>query len=251
MTQTTPALFLSTDRKVTTLATASANAVIANAFGLVSGLSGSCPGATSVCESVCYAGKIERQYKAVLSRMTTNLDILRAMDEDAMVEALSVVVQSFVDASNKRGSALRFRIHHDGDFFSTEYANAWARVCNAFPTVAFWVYTRSFVAPVNVIPFIVDIPNLAVYLSVDEDNKDEAAIVLAAFPGVKVAALGKTWADAQAIVEYVRGNAKPVAKCPELTKALPLISAEKGGACNACGLCTFARADIRFASSRK
>lgn len=251
MTPTLPVLFTSTDRKVTTLATGKGNAVIANAFGLVSGVNGSCPGATSVCETVCYAGKIERQYTAVLKRMTNNLDMLSGRSIDDMVTMLSIVVQDFVNASNKRSSALRFRIHHDGDFFSVDYARAWAIVCRAFPAVSFWVYTRSFIEPVNVLEYIVGIPNLAVYLSVDSENKHAAAAMLRAFPTVKVAALGKTWAEAQAITEEVRGNAKPVAKCPELTKALPLISPENGGACNACGLCTFARADVRFASTRK
>ncbi len=51
----------SNDRKV-------ANAVspngktpkIANTFGLPAGKAYSCPGATSICESVCYAGKLEK-----------------------------------------------------------------------------------------------------------------------------------------------------------------------------------------------
>lgn len=247
---TTTTLFLSTDRKTTPLATASGNAVIANAFGLLSGTNGSCPGATSACESVCYAGKIEKQYKAVLTRMTDNLTILSGMTRDEMVAALTVVVETFVAACEKRNAEKRFRIHHDGDFFSIAYAEAWAIVVRAFPDVTFWVYTRSFVPVLNVVPVIAGITNLAVYLSIDSENEAHAKGILADYPDVNAAYLGKTWDDAQAIANNVRGD-KPVAKCPELTKALPLITAENGGACNACGLCVNGRADVRFSSSKK
>ena len=54
----------SNDRKVANLVTKNGKqAAIANTFGLPAGKEFSCPGATSVCESVCYAGKLEKIQK--------------------------------------------------------------------------------------------------------------------------------------------------------------------------------------------
>jgi hypothetical protein len=51
----------SNDRKVANLVTKNGKqAAIANTFGLPAGKAYSCPGATSICESVCYAGKLEK-----------------------------------------------------------------------------------------------------------------------------------------------------------------------------------------------
>ena len=56
----------SNDRKVANLVTKNGKqAAIANTFGLPDGKSYSCPGATSICESVCYAGKLEKLFKNV------------------------------------------------------------------------------------------------------------------------------------------------------------------------------------------
>ena len=56
----------SNDRKVANLVTKNGKqAAIANTFGLPAGKNYSCPGATSICESVCYAGKLEKLFKGV------------------------------------------------------------------------------------------------------------------------------------------------------------------------------------------
>jgi hypothetical protein len=36
------------------------------------------------------------------------------------------------------------RIHVSGDFWSTEYIDAWTQICAAFPQTQFWAYTRSW-----------------------------------------------------------------------------------------------------------
>ena len=54
------------DRKVANAVSKNGKqAAIANTFGLPAGKNYSCPNATSVCESVCYAGRLERVYPAV------------------------------------------------------------------------------------------------------------------------------------------------------------------------------------------
>jgi hypothetical protein len=65
-----------------------------------------------------------------------------------------------------------------------------------------------------------------------------------------LAMLADTFADAALEIEGMRETNAPGAKCPELTKQIPLIS-EKGGACFACGLCPAGKADIRFAVKKR
>ena len=56
----------SNDRKVANAVTKNGKqAAIANTFGLPAGKAYSCPGATTVCESICYAGKLEKIFPGV------------------------------------------------------------------------------------------------------------------------------------------------------------------------------------------
>lgn len=230
----------SMDRKVTNSVTGSGNPRIKNAFGLPSGKAYSCPGATSVCERICYAGKIEKRYKNVLMPLIRNYENLLYADYlegiPGMAALISPMVMEFVRESEKHNAPKLFRIHWDGDFFSADYAEAWKRVILAFPDVQFWVYTRSF----WVTPILSGIPNLSLYLSVDSDNESDAVQYrdMANF-----ATLADTFGEA-------RGMGDRPSNCPELTGALPLIS-EAGSACVTCGLCVFGRKDVAFSISRK
>jgi hypothetical protein len=240
----------SNDRKTANLSNrAGKQPLIANAFGLPAGRAYSCPGATTVCESVCYAGKLERVFPSMRALLEHNWQILSNADYGTMVSELSAMIAGFVADCDKRGADKAFRIHWDGDFFSREYASAWANVVRRNPDVTFWVYTRSFTNSLNVIDLIADIPNLSVYLSVDVANEEWADVIIAEYPSVMVASLSDTMDNAAEVIERVRGNNKPGAKCPELIGAIPLISV-KGGACFTCQLCPKGKADIRFASSK-
>lgn len=243
----------STDRKTAAAATPNGKGVkVANAFGLPAGKAFSCPGATAICEKVCYAGRLEKQYKAFMAVMLSNFDALKACGDDinAMVDLIHPMIQDFVSECDKKNVEKYFRIHHDGDFYSYAYARAWAIIADRFPEVTFWVYTRSFIPGANVIPAIAGRDNLAVYLSVDAENAKHAKTIVADYPGINVAALADTFEDAKSAILDIRGENAPGAKCPELTKQIPLIS-EKGGACFACGLCPKGKADIRFAVKRR
>ena len=46
----------------------------------------SCPEATSVCEKVCYAGKLERVYKGVKQVLLHNWQLLKDADINQMVD---------------------------------------------------------------------------------------------------------------------------------------------------------------------
>ena len=237
-------LIRSKDRKVTNAVSPNGKtATIANTFGLPSGKSYSCPGATSVCEKVCYAGKLEKIYKGVKDVLLNNWDLLRNADQLEMEALLYEMVDEFDKDCVKRNAEKLFRIHWDGDFFNETYTHAWKNVILAFPAIQFWVYTRSDFA----VPILTGIENLSLYFSTDDDNW-ELAGQLKETNGVKLAYLANNFAMGKERMLSI--TPKSAIPCPENAKKLPLIS-DKGSACVTCGQCVFARNDILFSASKK
>ena len=233
----------SNDRKVANAVSPNGKTpTIANTFGLPAGKNFSCPGATSICESVCYAGKLEKVYKGVKNTLLHNWELLRNADMDTMSLLLSDMISDFIADCEKRNAQKLFRIHWDGDFFNDTYAYAWKAVIQNNPDVQFWVYTRVPTAAI----ILKDIPNLSLYFSTDDENVNHAKNMKVL--GIKLAYLGKTFAVTETVMKELTG--KPGAKCPENAKKIPLISTN-GSACVSCGLCVFNKADIRFSASKK
>ncbi|NDH69147.1 MAG: hypothetical protein EBY22_14855 [Gammaproteobacteria bacterium] len=234
----------SNDRKVANLVTKNGKqAAIANTFGLPAGKEFSCPGATSICESVCYAGKLEKLFKGVKVNLLHNWELLKDADGETMVRLLNEMIVDFVNDCDKKNAPKLFRIHWDGDFFNDTYAYAWKIVIDKHPDVQFWVYTRVKSAAL----ILKDISNLSLYYSTDDDNK-EIAHDLKLNDGIRLAYLGKTFAVTESTMKELTG--KPGAKCPENMKSIPLISSN-GSACVSCGLCVYGKADIRFSATKK
>lgn len=249
-------LLLSHDRKVSPRGTfqASRNRWIPetpNSFGLPAG--DSCPGRTSFCNA-CYAERSEKRMKGVGDNMRHNLDLLLAAGTvDAMAELLDEMLDRYHAEAERRNFDDRqriFRIHWDGDFFSLDYARAWAQVLPSYPDVQFWCYTRSFTDPVNVVPILRQCSNLTVYLSVDADNFEAAHQVATADPGVMLAYSSIDYATARA--ELAHPDRAPLVPCPEndSRKKIPLMT-DGVGACVTCGLCVTGRRDIGFATSHR
>ena len=237
-------LIRSKDRKVTNAVSPNGKtATISNTFGLPSGKSYSCPGATSVCEKVCYAGKLEKIYKGVKDVLLNNWDLLRNADQLEMEALLYEMIDEFDKDCVKRNAEKLFRIHWDGDFFNETYTQAWKNVILAFPGIQFWVYTRSDFA----VPILTGIENLSLYFSTDDDNW-QLASQLKETNGVKLAYLANNFAMGKERMLTI--TPKSAIPCPENAKKLPLIS-EKGSACVTCGQCVFARNDILFSASKK
>jgi hypothetical protein len=232
------------DRKVANLVTKNGKqAAIANTFGLPAGKAYSCPGATSVCETVCYAGKLEKIFPTVKKNLLHNWDLLRNADGLTMVMLLTEMIDDFIEDCEKKDAPKLFRIHWDGDFFNDTYTNAWKVVIDNNPTVQFWVYTRVESAAL----ILKDIPNLSLYYSTDSENK-AIGIGLKTEHGIRLAYLAKNFAIGQADMKALTN--KPGAKCPENLKAIPLIS-NAGSACVSCSLCVFNKADIVFSATKK
>ena len=239
-----PMLKRSNDRKVTNLVTKNGKqSAIANTFGLPAGKAYSCPGATSICESVCYAGKLEKVYKGVRAVLLHNWELLRNADEPTMVSLIESMIIDFKKDCDKKNAEKLFRIHWDGDFFNDTYTRAWKTFINNNTDIQFWVYTRVKSAAL----ILNNISNLSLYYSTDDENK-ETGHELKVNEGIRLAYLGKNFAVTESVMKELTG--KPGAKCPENMKSIPLISSA-GSACVSCGLCVYGKADIRFSASKK
>ena len=241
----TTTLKRSKGRKVTNSVTGSGNARGANSFGLPSSTNYSCPGATSFCEKICYAGKIEKMYTAVKGILVNNWNALQGKSVEDMTVLLSDMISDFVketDRINAKGNVASydFRIHWDGDFFSRDYAMAWSIVIQRYSTVRFWAYTRTL----DVVEILAGIPNLSLYISTDPINRDEANAVSERY-GVTVASLADTFVEAREAMP--KGKAYD---CPENGKRMPLIT-PTGSACITCGICPSKRGNVAFAVSGK
>jgi hypothetical protein len=230
------------DRKTTARVNkAGTQSLLKNAFSLPSGTAYSCPGATKVCETVCYAGKLEKQYPAFRELALHNWELLTNATYNGMCILLWDMIEEFSQECAKNNISKVFRWHADGDIFSEAYAQAIAETCRSFPDVQFWIYTRSF----EYVEWIAPVANLSVYLSVDSENKEKATETKWLYRSVRLAYLSETHEDGKEFMLTETG--KPGAICPENAKRIPLVTKD-GGACVTCGLCIFGKADIRFAS---
>jgi hypothetical protein len=237
-------LLRSKDRKVANAVTPNGKqASIANTFGLPAGKAYSCPGATSVCESVCYAGKLEKVFPTVKKNLLHNWELVKDADHDTIEALLEEMIADFKADCVKREAPMLFRIHWDGDFFNDTYTFAWKHVILNNPDIQFWVYTRVKSAAL----MLKGIDNLSLYYSTDSENKD-TGIELKKDHGVKLAYLAKNFLIGQADMKALTN--KPGAKCPENLKAIPLIST-KGSACVSCSLCVYSKSDIVFSATKK
>jgi hypothetical protein len=229
----------SRDRKVVNAVSASGRPLIANTFGLPAGAAYSCPGATKYCESICYAGKLEKIYKGVSAVLLRNFDALQNASGDDMVSMLDDMVAEFEAECEKRNARKTFRLHWDGDFFSPVYVTAWHKVIASHPDVQFWVYTRVPTAATYL--HAQHLSNLALYFSADHDNIGVAKHLES--QGILIAYVDDTFAAGKAAFPKAT-------RCPENNGAIPLISVA-GSACARCGLCVEGRKSVLFSASKR
>ena len=226
-------LKLSGDSKVAPIVTPSGSVPIKNSFGLPAGKAYACPGATSACEEVCYAGKLERLRPSVKAALLHNYNLLVDATPGLMVDLIDEAIVEFKRQADRREAEKLFRIHWDGDFFSDAYVNAWWTVIKSHPDVRFWAYTRveSAIRALN------GLDNLTIYYSGDRENVRTALSLKS--EGYKVAMLAPTFNAARDLV----GRA---AMCPEVRGQIPLRQA-----CVSCRICIKGDVDVLFSSSGK
>jgi len=177
------------------------------AFGLLPHIT--CPGRTEFCKD-CYV-KTTYRYKNVPRLLARNTALLFELQKKKDWAGMDRSLEDMVRHS--KGAKLGFfRIHWSGDFFSQDYLASWFRVIEKFPTVKFWVYTRSFHLDFSKKP-----GNLTIYASTDQYNAARARL----FQVEELAAE----AFSGEIVEQPVG----MIGCPHLDK--------KVKDCATCGLC--------------
>jgi hypothetical protein len=211
---------------------------IKNAFSLPAGNDFSCPGATSFCQSICYAGKLEKLYPSFRELVLRNWELLKDAFMSEMFVLIDEMIIDFRADCDKWNAPKKFRIHADGDFFNMDYVQAWATVIQLNPDIQFWAYTRSDFAAEYL--HNAQFPNLGLYFSGDPVNKVTAKEMEA--KGINVAFVATTFSEAK---DEFAGP-----RCPEQNGALPLID-KKGGACVTCGKCVFGRGNVLFAVKPK
>lgn len=234
------------DRKVTTATAGKKDlrAKIGNSFGLPAGKAYSCPGATAVCEKVCYAGKLEKIFPGTRKQLLHNWELVRNASPEQTFNMLTVMMDEFVAECDKYNAPKRFRIHWDGDFFSDVYTEEWARVIFLYPDVEFWTYTRVPSAARHL--HKANLPNLSLYFSADSENANDAHLL--SLTGIKLATMTDTFENGRVMQKDLSG--KNGIACPEQKGIVPLIDAN-GGACHNCGLCITGNNNIRFSTTKR
>lgn len=238
---------LSGDRKVSALCSwhnvkgkQVAKPKVKNAFGLPAG--DSCPGRTEWCES-CYAEKLQKAWTNVDALVWHNLNTLLSCGSN--VPKMTKLLDEMVKSVKWYDQEKVFRWMWNGDIFSSYFARSIVKTCDLNPDIQFWLYTRSF----KWVNLLYGVPNLTVYLSVDEHNLEAARKVYNSVePGtVWVAAGADSWEQTEEIMRDVVGRNAP--RCPELTGKLPMVTADGKGACVACGMCIKGVNHVRFAGN--
>ena len=249
-------LHLSTDRKTAPMMQRKyetgneAYVRVPNAFGLPA--IKSCWGSTPTCEAMCYARKLEVVFKGTRDALERNWQLVKPHlhDPDKLEELLYAVVEQSFKYMQKWSEPEDwvFRWFWDGDIPTPEFATAVRRVCQRFPQVKFWLYTRTF----NAIRRL-QADNLVVYLSVDKDNVKQARHTSKTYPWVKLAFTAESWAATEALARAVPDQRRGP-RCPELTGKIPLVVWGEDrmgrGACVECGLCITGVNNVRFSASK-
>lgn len=153
-----------------------------NTFGLLPGIEGSCPCATTAdggCWSIpagrktpnCYVAGTMAAYPGVKGILQHNTSVLMAAGEIDKTCILTEEFSRFSAHELKRKAkglpySLNYRLHWSGDIFNEEYAWALRSSMASYPEITFWCYTRSFFA----VPILCNVENLILYLSLDPVN---------------------------------------------------------------------------------
>lgn len=203
-----------------------------NTFGVMYGLpssGGTCTFATvgkggclekrKGVQHTCYMDNVARRQKQVVPVLQRNTDLLKGKNFHELVNIFNNTVMKFLLLN--KGKDQYFRLYYSGDVENETIAKAWVHVIKVWPMCRFWMYTRSY-------PFahiLVQAKNLALYLSCDPNNYENAKCVyetLKHHPNISLA-----WMGNEAPSEY------KFIPCPDINKKLK----SKENPCGNCRLC--------------
>ena len=118
-----------------------------------------CPGKTALCREICYAAKAERMYPAAAAMRARNLV---AAEKDTFVDDMIAEITVFA-----MSGGTRVRFHESGDAYNQAYLNKLFQITEAFPSLTFLMYTKSFKLNWTCKP-----SNLMVYWSIDSSTHE-------------------------------------------------------------------------------
>jgi len=133
-----------------------------------------CRWATPTCWRGCYAKRGRMAFPTPQRAFMRNY---RALAGAGTAEGMAELLIGLL----RRMHFSIFRIHVSGEFFSQEYARAWALTCREISKARFWSYTRS--QDRRILRVLAAIPNLRILLSCDQDNWAEMTAMSRDFPG--------------------------------------------------------------------
>lgn len=153
-----------------------------------------CPQSTNTCRLVCYVHNLEKAQADLHALYQRNTDTLRAIlaDEDAAEDWANLLGSWIALMQPEPG----FRWHVSGDIMSDDHARWIASVVlscgleaddHDLPRVRHWIYTRSFDHVEALLPVAAHRGgDLAINLSVDQDNLGAALALRAQHPGLRL-----------------------------------------------------------------
>lgn len=157
-----------------------------------------CINATSLCRKLCYGNGVRYQSVGQKAKRARNFRTVQFLLAEGGPELLAENLSMLVDQARPRDwltaritggkTAIPFtlRVHDVGDFYSSEYVQAWALTAKKRSECKFWFYTRSF-ADTDVfveLTKLASLPNCQGWLSVDSENFEEAILALCKAPAV-------------------------------------------------------------------
>lgn len=124
-----------------------------------------CPGASKVCEQLCYASKGRFTYNSVKKSYTYNLQQTKQLIADRKFV-------DHIDSYIKRNKIDIVRWHSSGDFYSVQYVKDWAQIVKKNPNTRFYGYSRSWRdASIRVeLEKLVRYNNVRLFFSCDQDT---------------------------------------------------------------------------------
>lgn len=181
-----------------------------------------CPGATDVCQSNCYAKRGRYHFAKVQEALQWNYE--QSLRDD-FVNRMTREIQE--------QGVLVLRIHVSGDFYSKAYAEKWLTIIKRFPRMRAYFYTRSWRVP-EIVPTLRKMAGLSTcraWFSVDKDASIKAP------KNVRLAYLqvdDELPADSELILR-VRRLRKTLAELPQICPAET--PQGKGQNCAGCQRC--------------
>jgi hypothetical protein len=166
-----------------------------NTFGLLPGLEGTCPCATTAaggCWHIaagrklpdCYVAHTMSCYGGVRNVLEHNTKLLMNAPYWSKVALLDDEFNRFKKAELKHqaknyqaSSQIFYRLHWSGDIFDVEYARALSSAIQLNSDIHFWCYTRSFFA----VSHLCNLSNLTLYLSLDPVNIEQGLMTFAEY----------------------------------------------------------------------